>query len=35
VTVHLPGGDLRIHVGDGGPVMEGPATTVFHGRIPV
>ncbi|MCM1293625.1 MAG: diaminopimelate epimerase [Bacteroides sp.] len=33
VTVHLPGGDLRIRLTDSGHVlMTGPATTTFEGR---
>ncbi|MGC1467890.1 MAG: diaminopimelate epimerase [Sphingorhabdus sp.] len=33
VTVHLPGGDLRIGWHEGGPIeMEGPATHVFTGQ---
>ena len=33
VTVHLPGGDLRIGWHEGGPIeMEGPATHVFTGE---
>lgn len=37
VTVHLPGGDLRIEwEGEGKPVMmTGPATFVFHGQIKI
>ncbi len=33
VSVRLNGGELRIHVGADGPVMEGPARTVFAGRL--
>ncbi len=35
VTVHLLGGDLQISDRDGAVVMEGPATTVFTGKISV
>ena len=37
VTVHLPGGDLRIEWSGGGddPVyMTGPARAVYHGTVP-
>lgn len=34
VTVHLPGGDLKITIEDGRAIMEGPARHVFSGHAP-
>lgn len=34
VTVHLPGGDLRVTIADGRATMEGPARHVFRGHAP-